>query len=278
VNELANNHSNLELRNIIESNDDRLKQFFLTTDSIDHPDYEEFSDYIEGMGSEEYKTVQSILEATAIYAMHSETRHIPNRLVKLVFKKRLDLISGEYIRANYDNIQEKTPDILDTFNEIFRDVHDQRDNSISPTEQMYYYRTCLNLYGVLSNFGSTLGRTIPLINEQNVSTYFDSIAKEIEKRENFGKTRYDAEALIVQLGYRYWLDGSIELTQNPDFQSKVSVIEKLDFREYRAFWEVYRIEPWEKDKSALRGGAVLDFDYHGEKYEEVVLGRLRDGR
>jgi len=112
--------------------------------------------------------------------------------------------------------------------------------------------------------------------------YFSEKAKSIEKRSDFGKRDYDAEALIVQLGYSYYLDGPINPHVNPDFQSKVESIEKLKPSEYQAFWRVYDIQiPKDNrtgmsDNIKLNGSKALEFCYKGQLYSVSVLKRLAE--
>lgn len=275
VDELANNYSIMELKDIIISDGEGLRKLFLISDSnsVNSKDYEELLDYISRMNEEEYRTVSRTLEKNAVTAMKSEVRHIPNQLVKNIFERRSSVIAGKIYRAESGM---KESDSFEEMDHMFADVKEQLKVEIHPTEKMYYYRTCLNLFGVTSFDGGFMSRSIPMINDQNVMEHFKGIAETIERDTNFGNSDYDAEALIVQLGYSYWLDGPINPTQNPDFQSKIDSIEKLNQKEYRAFWENYRIKPIENEKGdlILQGGGIFEFSYKGKEYRKIILERL----
>jgi hypothetical protein len=275
VNEFATNHSLVELNETIESDAERRK-FFLINDFSDSADYEEMLNYIGNMTDREYQTVQEQMEYDAVSTMHSEIRHVPNRLVKLVFTRRLKLVEQPLLRSMNVSSEEFNKALLDKFEGIFNTVEASLSDEIGITERMYCYRTCMNLYGTFMPMGNLFGRTIPAINEDSVSAYFSAKAKEIEKASDFGQHNYDAESLITQLGYQYWLDGPINPSLNPDFQSKVASIEKLNPQEYRAFWNVYDIRPVEDDPGKLQGGAALSFNYNNQSYDKHVLARLND--
>lgn len=274
INELANKHAVLQLREVIDDEQTLAKMF--DTDDLTHSaDYEEFLDYVDRMGGDEYSAVQNRMEANAISVMHSEVRHVPNRLVKLIFDKRLKQTTKRFADSDFKQIQEMDDACLQAFESIFDDAERKIGITVSPAERMYCYRSCLNLYGTISSIGGGLALTTSVINERGVSRYFDAVAKRIEQRKDYGDRPYDAEALIVQLGFRFWLDGPINPTQHPDFQSKAESIEKLDPAEYRAFWKAYQIEPTKQnEKYLLQGGAALEFDHDTQPYETHVLNRL----
>lgn len=269
VNELATNHSLFELREIISSDSDALNKLLSVSEPSGITEYKEFYYFVENMKKEEYKTVQLQLEQSAMLAMKSEVRHKPNSLIRLIFKKRCDVIL-EKDRDLQDN------NLITKYNEIFI-----RAGIVSPTECMFYYRACLNLYGKweLENSGGLL-RSIPYINDTNIREFYKDDAERTERRSDFGNRDYDAEALIVQLGYRFYLDGPINPSVNVDFRSKVESIEKLKPSEYRAFWRTYDVQPYiddsagQVDKARLSGRKALEFDYEGEKYSINVLRRL----
>lgn len=265
VNELATNHSLFELREIIDSDSETLVRLLSTNEASKDAWYEEFCYFIENMVAEEYETVQQVLEQSAMLIMRSEVRHQPNSLIRLIFRRRCDAIIGK----NRD-IHDK--DLIIKYNEIFASA-----GVINPTECMFYYRTCLDLYGRWEYEGGYISRSVPSINNKNVMEYFSDTARTVEANLNFGTNDYDAEALIVQLGYSYYLDGPIDPHVNPDFRSKVGSIEKLKPSEYQAFWKTYNIQPWENDRTVLTGSKALDFDYRGQKYSVNVLNRLTRG-
>lgn len=270
VNELATNHSLFELREIINSNSCILNELLDTTESGKGSEYEEFYYFIENMSKEEYSSAQHRLEESAMSIMKSEVRHQPNSLVRLLFKKRSDAVCNG--KRNINNTT-----CIEQFNNIF-----DKAGITESTERMYYYRACLDLYGDIQYANGVLTRSIPAINVDNVMAYFNEEARSIEKRSDFGKRDYDAEALIVQLGYSYYLDESINQHVNPDFQSKVESIEKLKPSEYQAFWSVYDIQI-QKDNRAgmsdsirLTGSKALEFGYKGQLYSANVLKRLTE--
>ena len=273
VNEFATNHSLVELNEATNSEDERRKFFLIndSSDSADSAEYEEILNYIENMTDTEYRNVQEKLELEAVAAMHSEIRHTPNRLVKFVFTKRLKLLVEQPLLRSMDiNTEEFNKKLLDSFEGIFN------SETIDITERMYCYRTCMNLYGTFFPIGDSFGRAIPEINEKNVSSYFSAEAAEREGAHDFGQRDYDAEVLIAQLGYRYWLDGPVNPTQNPSFESKVNVIEKLKNSEYRAFWNAYGIKPSESEPEKLQGSKALSFNYNDQPYDKHVLAKLKN--
>ncbi|MBB2954943.1 hypothetical protein FHX77_000323 [Bifidobacterium commune] len=274
INELANKHALLQLREAID--DEQILTKMFDTDDLTHSaDYEEFLDYVDRMGDDEYFAVQSRMETNAISVMHSEVRHVPNRLVKLIFDKRLKQMTKRFTDSDFKQIQEMDAACMQAFESIFDEAERKIGITVSPAERMYCYRSCLNLYGTISSIDGGLALTTSAINECGVSRYFDAVAKRIVQHKDYGSRPYDAEALIVQLGFRFWLDGPINPTQHPDFQSKVESIEKLDPSEYRAFWKAYRIEPTKQNgKYLLQGGAALEFDYDTRPYDTHVLDRL----
>lgn len=264
VNELATNRSPIELREVIDSDSKELDEMLHVQAPAKSLRFDEFYDFVQCMRDEEYQAVQEQLEHAAISVMKSEVRYRPNRLIKLIFEKRLEML------LNRDrDIQNQ--ELLTEFDKVF-DVF----GDIGSTERMYYYRSCLNLYGKMSYESNFVLRSIPAINEENVCKYFLGIAKTIENGENFGQKNYDAEALIVQLGYRYYLDGPVNPKVTANFESKVESIEKLKPREYQDFWETYDIQPVKNESTIiLAGGAALVFDYRGKSYDQHVLKRLR---
>lgn len=98
VNEMATNHSTIELSNFLFSDSKRKKLFLYNGNGSksDENDYKEFLYYIENLQNDEYSDKQSILEESAIRAMHSEVRHKPNELIKYVFKQKEDFVSKDY--------------------------------------------------------------------------------------------------------------------------------------------------------------------------------------
>jgi hypothetical protein len=275
VNEFANNHSIIELKEIISTDGKKLKEFFLTLDSSKLTDYEEFLDFVRGMGKTEYTESQSILEKAVLSAMKSEVRHEPNQLIKFVFEKR-NAMAWERQRNIMRQRNSEKENVFVEFEKMFNESENELHIQITNTEKRYYFRSCLNLYGEISYNNGTMNRSIPLINEQNIAEYYIQVAQEIELESDFGNKIYDAEALIVQLGYHYWLDGPINPTKNPDFKSKIESIEKLSSGEYCAFWNFYGVKPYKEqnDTIILQGGAIFKFEYNGQTYEKRILHRL----
>ncbi|GAB2027491.1 hypothetical protein OfM2_13950 [Lactovum odontotermitis] len=268
VNEMANNHSMMELMDIINSDDgETLEELFKGKNSQPKL-YDEFLDFISRMRDEEYKNSQAALEKVAILAMKSEVRHVPNQLVKLVFEKRSSFASERYWETD------STTEVLSYFDNMFDEVEGVQ---VGVTEKMYYYRACLNLLGRKVYMGNgVFSRDTPMIDEKNVANYFSETAKETELNSTFGSSNYDAEALIVQLGYSYWLDSHFNRTKNPDFKSKVDSIEKLDYSEYKAFWNLYGVSPTGNGlgETILSGGSIFEFEYKGREYWKTILERL----
>ena len=232
-------------------------------------------DFVRGMGGEEYTESQSILEKAALSAMKSEVRHEPNQLIKFVFEKR-NAMAWERQRNIMRQRNSEKENVFVEFEKMFNESENELHIQITYTEKMYYFRSCLNLYGEISYNNGAMNRSIPLINEQNIAEYYIQVAKEIELESDFGNKIYDAEALIVQLGYHYWLDGPINPTKNPDFKSKIESIEKLSLGEYCAFWNFYGVKPVKDQNGAtvLQGGAIFEFEYNDQIYAKQILHRL----
>lgn len=285
LNEFANNKSIIELKELITSDNQKLREFFLVDDEkllhnlSDYTDYTEFLDFVNRMGDEEYSFSRKILEKHAILAMRTEVRHHPNKLINIIFKKRYDLAIDTYWEVKRQGITDSKVDCaaFEQFEQMFIDAELDLNITITDTEKMYYYRSCLNLYGDISYRQGSMLRSVPVINEKNVSEHFIEKAQKREKEENFGIKNYDAEVLIVQLGYRYWLDDNpINPTKNPKFNSKIESIEKLSSEEYLSFWNTYdvKVAKDEKGEICLQGGSIFNFEYEGKLYEEHILNRL----
>lgn len=136
---------------------------------------------------------------------------------------------------------------------------------------MYYFRSCFNL---LDNYVTYPAGTLAGISEKSVQDYFSKTIEKVESKKDFGKKDYDAEVLIADLGYHYRSIKTI-LSKNPDFYSKVDLIEKLKDDEYVAFWNVY-LKGFENSKNEYKLSDLnaLDFSFNGRKYYELVYGRL----
>lgn len=281
INELATNHSLIELQQYMES-DERLRSFFRFKEPAyaemdtnhDQPgertrlttDYEEFFEYIDRMKDEEYFTYQKKLEVGAVSSVHSEVRHEPNQLTQLVFKKKIELINKlppHNLSDDFrDRNRERDREIISEFEEMFNNAEKHLNETIPFTERMYHYRSYLNFddNGIL---------------ESSLQEHFNKIAEEREKEEDFGKKDYDAEALIVQLGYCDLMTALLGEPQNINFQEKVKSIEKLKDVEYQAFWNAYYIHLSTGTGHTLQGGGTLGFDYNnGRPYKEQVQSRL----
>lgn len=274
LNEFATNHSVVELKNYLGKTRNYVKKrdkLFLTKDNSSDQDYEEFLYYIRNLHNDEYLESQTVLETAAIKAMKSEIRHEPNELIKFIFEKRMYIAQKKSFGFNGKILPPNPRDVIKEFDKVF-DESQNFSNKITKKERMYYFRSCLNLYGIPNEGG--IG--IPPINEETVPDYFKETIKKVESRENFGKENYDAEVLIADLGYHYWLDGPMNPTKNPQFRSKVELIEKLKDDEYVAFWKPYLegISNEEKQKFKYAELKALDFDFNNQKYYECVYNRL----
>lgn len=81
INELISNHSTVELKNYLGKTKnfvEKRSKLFLTKDSNNDNDYEEFLFYIENLSDNEFLENKTILETSAVNAMRSEIRHEPN--------------------------------------------------------------------------------------------------------------------------------------------------------------------------------------------------------
>ena len=251
INELISNHSTVELQNYLGKTKnfvEKRSKLFLTKDSNNDNDYEEFLFYIENLSDNEFLENKTILETSAVNAMRSEIRHEPNELIKYVFEKRKKLIQKEYVNYQIKQLNRKAKvifpmsekDLIRKIDEIF-DNYQKSQSKIIDTERMYYFRSCFNL---LDNYVTYPAGTLAGISEKSVQDYF---SKTIEKVES----------------------------KKADFHSKVDLIEKLKDDEYVAFWNVY-LKGFENSKNEYKLSDLnaLDFSFNGRKYYELVYGRL----
>ena len=285
VNELISTHSTIELKNYLGKTKnfvEKRAKLFLKDDNSNDNDYEEFLFYIENLNNNEYLENKTILESSAVNAMRSEVRHEPNQLIKYVFMKEEELIQKEYVNDQIkdstkrsNNVAEGTlqmseKDLIGKVDEIFKKCQ-KSQSEIGDTERMYYFRSCFNLFGIPDKYG---GKAIFAINERSVPDYFSKTIEKVEVKKDFGQKDYDAEVLIADLGYHYWLDEPI-LTKNPDFHSKAELIEKLKDNEYVAFWNVYLKGLGDEiDEYKLSDLKALNFSFNKRKYYELVYHRL----
>ena len=281
VNELISTHSTVELKNYLGKTKnfvEKRSKLFLTKDSNNDNDYEEFLFYIENLSDNEFLENKTILETSAVNAMRSEIRHEPNELIKYVFEKRKKLIQKEYVNYQIKQLNRKAKvifpmsekDLIRKIDEIF-DNYQKSQSKIIDTERMYYFRSCFNL---LDNYVTYPAGTLAGLSEKSVQDYFSKTIEKVESKKDFGKKDYDAEVLIADLGYHYRSIKTI-LSKNPDFHSKVDLIEKLKDDEYVAFWNVY-LKEFENtiNEYKLSDLNALDFSFNGRKYYESVYGRL----
>ena len=281
VNELISTHSTVELKNYLGKTKnfvEKRSKLFLTKDSNNDNDYEEFLFYIENLSDNEFLENKTILETSAVNAMRSEIRHEPNELIKYVFEKRKKLIQKEYVNYQIKQLNGKAKlifpmsekDLIRKIDEIF-DNYQKSQSKIIDTERMYYFRSCFNL---LDNYVTYPAGTLAGLSEKSVQDYFSKTIEKVESKKDFGKKDYDAEVLIADLGYHYRSTKTI-LSKNPDFHSKVDLIEKLKDDEYVAFWNVY-LKEFENtiNEYKLSDLNALDFSFNGRKYYESVYGRL----
>lgn len=275
VDELANNHSILELRNIITNETKELTKFFAENTKPHSTDFDEFFNYVQNMRSEEYTEVQSVLEKHAILTMKSEVRHQPNELIKYVFEQRNRESNELYWDLRRKSNKKK--EILTPFEEMFIKFETNTDINISPSEKMYYFHSCLNLVGATHyDSDNLMYRDIPIVNTERVMSHFLNSAKRIEMESNFGERDYDAEAIIVQIGYHFWKRNDSYSDEISDFETKATSIEKLKDSEYLAFWNEYFIRPVSDTTGeiVLSSGSALEFDYEDNCYEDIVLKKL----
>lgn len=275
IDELANNHSIWDLRNIIMNETKELTKLFAENIQPHSTNFDEFFDYVKNMRPEEYTEVQLILEKNAILTLKSEIRYQPNELIKSVFEQRnreaIELYWGSRRNPNVD------VEILIPFEEMFTKFETNTDINISLSEKMYYFHSCLNLVGTTHYDSENLMyRAIPIVNTERVMSHFLDSAKKIEMESNFGERDYDADAIIVQIGYHFWKRNENYSGEISDFETKSTSIEKLKDSEYIAFWNEYSIRPV-KDTTGgivLSSGSALEFDYEGKCYEDIVLNKL----
>lgn len=115
----------------------------------------------------------------------------------------------------------------------------------------------------------------PVINEENTMSHFLEVSKKITNEKDFGLNDYDAEALIIQLGYSRFQDNSPYSTYIQLFEEKVELIEKLNTSEYSIFWEYYGIKPIIRNGDiTLNCGDNFDFKFGQDSYKNHIMERL----
>ena len=264
IDELVTNRSISELDRLISQND-KLQKLFYIKDNEDNSDYQEFYQYIKYMPDEDYAKIKSRLDEIAITTMTSEIRHIPNSLTRLVFEKEEKIVEEEQpIGANNNEKWQ-----INRIDEYFKELRKNIGINFPMSEQLYIYRRCFPINGSYIS-GPMGGKSYSGFNRYSLTKYLSGSVKDMENRPNFGKQDYDAEILLVQLGYTpleldliyQWYPG-IKLAT---IESKVNKIEQLSDREYLAFWYAYlgNIEQARSSKS-------LNFVYNGRKYVDVVI-------
>lgn len=273
IDELVTNRSISELDRLISQND-KLQKLFYVKDDDNNSDYQEFYQYIKYMPDENYAKIKSKLDEIAITTMTSEVRHIPNSLTILVYEKVVNLIEQNLIlRAKPLRKQNRAKCCINKIAEYFNELRQNVGRNFSMSEQLYIYRTCFSIYGSY-NSSPGGGKDYSDFNRYSLTKYLSGSMKDIENKPNFGKQDYDAEILLVQLGYTpieldliyRWYPG-IKLAT---IESKVEKIEQLSDREYCTFWDVYlgNIEQ-------ARVSENLNFEYNGKNYGDVVIDHYK---
>lgn len=268
IDELVTNRSISELDRLISQND-KLQKLFYIKDDEDNSDYQEFYQYIKYMPDEDYAKIKSRLDEIAIITMTSEVRHIPNNLIRLVFRKEEKIVEEEQPIGANNNEKWCINKIGEFFNELRQNV----GINFSISEQLYIYRTCFPINGSYIR-GIMGGKGYSNFNRYSLTNYLSGSMKDIENKPNFGKQDYDAEILLVQLGYTpieldliYRWYPEIKL---PTIELKSNKIEQLSDREYCAFWDAYlgNIEQAWVSKN-------LKFQYNGRNYVDVVTDHYK---
>lgn len=274
IDELVTNRSISELDRLI-SQKDKLQKLFYIKDDEDNSDYQEFYQYIKYMPDENYATIKSKLDEIAIITMTSEIRHIPNSLTILVYEKEVNLIEKNLIlRAKPIKVQIRAKCCINKIAEYFNELRQNVGINFSMSEQLYIYRTCFSIYGSYNSSSPRGGKGYNDFNRYTLTKHLSGSMKDMENKPNFGTQDYDAEILLLQLGYTpleldliYQWYPEIKL---PTIELKSNKIEQLSDREYCAFWDAYlgNIEQ-------ARVSENLNFEYNGENYSDVVIAHYK---
>lgn len=268
IDELANNRSISELDELLNRTD-LLQELFYLKDDENNSDYQEFYQYLDYMSDENYAKIKNKLDELAIITMTSEIRHIPNRLTRLVFNKEEKTVAEKQPigKKNSDKWQ------INRIDEYFKELRKNIGINFPMSEQLYIYRTCFPINGSYVS-GPMGGKGYSCFNRYSLTKYLSGLMEDMENRANFGKQDYDAEILLVQLGYTpleldtiYQWYPDIDL---PTIELKANKIEQLSDGEYCAFWDAYL-----RNIEYARVSKNLSFEYNGKNYSDVVIDHYK---
>ena len=268
INDFSNSHSYKELGELI-NNPKKITDlaYSKNLNKIDYSD--ELLLFIHSLDDEgDFKKTLF----AALFAMSTEPRHTPNDLVTLILRQTEKKIEIFENKTNLDYTSFETK-VIYKMSSIVKKVIEKLGFKASLTELIYIYRSCLLLYPIGSYIPAN-SKPLSTINIYSLTQCFAKKAKIIENKVGFGKTVYDAEALLVELCFSKTF-GNIEIKNDPKFhlasiRSKSQKIEQLADFEYVAFWEAYL-----DSASNASEEKILNFEYSGQKYGDYVHNRYK---
>lgn len=261
INELTSNKSVLELDDIIDNPSKLITLLYPNNLDDDkdinnevQEDYNELKLYIEGMELGLYGSIRERLETNAIAVMRKEPRHKPNELLKFILQKWIKNIPEKILeKRNYFNIgaSKKGKDFVKEINYIYvnllkTNLSEYKNKSFG--ENLYIQR-CRWKFAYWNYYDSeNEKRKKDVVNRYSITRLL-SEDKEISRKindkikNNFGHELYDAEYLLLKLGFfkdEWKYDNIIFLENRPSIRSEVDYIEELSDYEYIAFWDEFR--------------------------------------
>ncbi|WLS84812.1 P-loop NTPase fold protein [Lactobacillus apis] len=264
INELVTNYSIAEL-NKISYQPASLKKLFSMSENNSTELYKEFKQYIEYMPKQAYAEVKPLLDTMATITMNSEPRHFPNYLVRLVFQKQMQIIYDSLYKGPNYSEEEQIDIYLKAFAEYFKKTSPNTNEAFPLTKQLFIYRRCLPIFGTYINNDPFGGKGFEAINRFSLTKHFSESAKNLENRKDFGKQLYDAEALLVQLGFSIHEINYYKEVKLPTIESKVKKIEQLSDFEYLSFWDTYL-----GSLEVYKNLPALNFSYEGRPYYNTI--------
>ncbi|UZX32459.1 P-loop NTPase fold protein [Lactobacillus helsingborgensis] len=276
INDLTYTHSVRELNKVI-NNSKEIRQLAFGHDTDKASLIDELSLYSVSINNESYSNKLLI---AAISAMHAEPRHKPNLLIQKIFLNYEVKLEKTELNTNYmKSPSERNKIVISKMSKAIIEMAKKTNNEASITELLYIYRSCLPIYGTVTNSFSNADRSIPgiqlnNINRYSLTRYYSKRADEIENQKNFGKKLYDAEALLVQLCFESPIpnisDEAYDNLNVPSIETKVKKIEQLADFEYVAFWDCYL-----GLVTQAKGEKSLNFEYKNEIYGAYVYNRYK---
>lgn len=297
INELTDINSISDLDNIINDQSKIKKLLYISDneflDKRDELDYQELSQYVKYMSETEFNHRSKKLYYAAISTFNIDPYHKPNNLLKYIIQINLQILEFnsdlrvqkffvdlliEFNEHKNENNKIKIKEyIIDTNNVIinsFSDFFTKYCKSISFGEQLFICRTLSTIFNREGVSDSVYNRYLStrLFSENKI--FLEALNERMSK--TFGHQLYDAEYLLVKLGY---FKDDCQYDKFVFSDKRVSVkeiaedIEKLSDFEYINFWHRY----FEIDSDGF-DSKELNFNYSKQnlKYFKIAQERYDD--